>query len=175
MWSCLVRMDCDGTENIGGCSVAVLVVLAIPGFGGVDVVLVSGSGFVWLRPSRLQSVFVVVINNIDILIIIIIVVVVNVTESSSNSTTTNNHLVIRCIANPATGSPAVPSVVSFLDDDDATDRHAPPRRQQQRHLLPIAAPILMVVVVIAIVVAVIRASYIVCIKSKNYQYLMLFF
>ena len=51
-------------------------------------------------------------------------------DNNGSSTTTNNHLVIRCIADPATGSPVVPSVVSFLDDDDdATDRHAPPRHR----------------------------------------------
>jgi molecular chaperone DnaK (HSP70) len=41
-----------------------------------------------------------------------------VTSSSSSSNSTNNHLVIHCIADPATGSPVVPSVVSFLDASD---------------------------------------------------------
>jgi molecular chaperone DnaK (HSP70) len=41
-------------------------------------------------------------------------------SSSSSSNLTNSHVHIRCIADPATGSPVVPSVVSFLD---GTDRH----------------------------------------------------
>ena len=38
--------------------------------------------------------------------------------STSTTNATNNNLMIHCIADPSTGSPVVPSVVSFLDASD---------------------------------------------------------